>query len=106
MKTIYSLKEYAQAFPINGKNVSERTINRMIEKNQLPTRHVPVSLSSGWVIQVCEYSKSELCDQITEACETLLRNKPITLPKIVTECMRRGIAPNSIRRILIEYIRE
>ena len=69
----YSIKTYAETFPRDGKKLSRMTIHRMIENNQLPTRHVAKKIGKVWVIQVFDYSPSELCDTIAECCEVIKR---------------------------------
>ena len=63
----YSIETYAETFPRDGKKLSRMTIQRMIDNNQLPTRHVPKKIGKVWVIQVFDYSPSEICDDVSFA---------------------------------------
>ena len=96
----YSIETYAETFPREGKKLSRMTIMRMIEKNQLPTRHVPKKIGKVWIIQVFDYSPSELCDAIAECCEAIRKKSKISLPLIATECLKRGLSMRHICRIL------
>ena len=96
----YSIETYAETFPREGKKLSRMTIRRMIDKNQLPTRHVPKKIGKFWVIQVFDYSPSELCDAIAECCEVIRKKGKISLPLIATECLKRGLSMKHICRIL------
>ena len=96
----YSIETYAETFPREGKKLSRMTIQRMIENNQLPTRHVPKKIGKVWIIQVFDYSPSELCDAIAECCEVLRSKEKISLPLIATECLKRGLSMKHICRIL------
>ena len=96
----YSIETYAETFPRDGKKLSRRTIRRMIDNNQLPTRHVPKKIGKVWVIQVFDYSPLELCDAIAECCEVIRKKGKISLPLIATECLKRGLSMKHICRIL------
>ena len=96
----YSTETYAETFPREGKKLSRRTIQRMIDNNQLPTMHVPKKIGKVWIIQVFDYSPSELCNAIAECCEALRSKGKISLPLIATECLKRGLSMKHICRIL------
>lgn len=96
----YSIETYAETFPRDGKKMSRMTIQRMIDKNQLPSRHVPKKIGKVWVIQVFDYSPSELCDAIAECCEAIRKKGKKNLPLIATECLKRGLSMKHICRIL------
>ena len=96
----YSIKTYAETFPREGKKLSRMTIKRMIDNDQLPTRHVAKKIGKVWVIQVFDYSPSELCDAIAECCEAIRKKDKISLPFIANECLKRGISMRHICRIL------
>ena len=49
---IYTPKEYSEIFPRNGKQLCERTIRRMIIKNQLPTFHNAMKKGNRYLIEV------------------------------------------------------
>ena len=96
----YSIETYAETFPRDGKKLSRMTIQRMIDNNQLPTRHIPKKIGKVWVIQVFDYSPVELCDAIAECCEVIRKKGKISLPLIATECLKRGLSMKHICRIL------
>lgn len=96
----YSTETYAEAFPRNGKVLSQIAVRRMIDNNQLPTKHVPKKIGRIWVIQVFDYSPSELCDAIADCCEVIRKKEKISLPLIATECLKRGLSMKHICRIL------
>lgn len=96
----YSIKTYAETFPRGGKKLSRMTIQRMIKNNLLPPRHVPKKIGKVWIIQVFDYSPSELCDAIAECCEVVRKKGKNNLPLIATECLKRGLSMKHICRIL------
>jgi len=49
---IYTVKEYAITFAINGKFWSEKTIIRRAKKNQLPTNHKILKVGRNYAIEV------------------------------------------------------
>lgn len=57
---IYTPAEYAEAFALNKKKVSERSVRRRCEKGSLPSNHKPVKSSGGhWVIVVMSNNGQE-----------------------------------------------
>jgi hypothetical protein len=50
----YTVKEYAQAFPICGVVKSTDTILRMIKNNQLPSNHIVKNGGKQYFIEVIE----------------------------------------------------
>jgi len=96
----YSIKTYAETFQREGKKLNRVTILRMIHNNQLPTRHIAKKIGKVWVIQVFDYSPSELCNAIAECCEVIRKSEKISLPLIATECLKRGLSMKHICRIL------
>ena len=97
---VYTIDTYAETFPREGKKMARTTIRRMIDNNQLPTRHIAKKIGKVWVIQVFDYSPSELCDAIAECCEVIRSKEKISLPLIATECLKRGLSMKHICRIL------
>lgn len=66
--TIYSIKEYASNFPQQGKLVSEMTIRRMIDANQLPSNHIVSRHGLQFVIEVHPKAGKDIADRIEKAC--------------------------------------
>ena len=97
---VYSIDTYAETFPRKGKKIARTTIRRMIDDEQLPTRHIAKKIGKIWVIQVFDYSPSELCESIAECCEVIRKKDKISLPLIATECLKRGLSMKHICRIL------
>lgn len=64
---IYNLQEYAKAFPVKGKEVSVKTIRRMISTNRLPANHEPIKITSVQYVIEVNRSKSEIADDIEKA---------------------------------------
>ena len=96
---VYTLEQYANAFPRNNKTYSVETIRRLIHSKQLPTNHVAIK-GKQWIICVDENNLNEL----TKACLTFhLKKKyhPSNLIELAnTIAMKHNLESQTFKTIL------
>lgn len=55
---VYTVDEYSKRFKLEGRYVSNRTIERRCRSGLLPSNHIPKKLAHGvngvWIIEVIE----------------------------------------------------
>jgi len=56
---IYTPQDYCSQFTFRGKKVSPRTIRRRCRDGMLPSGHIAIKKTFGWVIEVKEKTENK-----------------------------------------------